>query len=303
MQNFGLIEEKEHQEDYVAGADSGLILPLIAADRDWAYFLPIVEHQKDYNTGWDSYGCVSFSKLNNDEIYAKAVHGVEWNKSDRFVVVGSKTRPKKGNTLRSVAEFARKKGLVNESSYPFGVGTEKEFYKKPLPQSLYDEGSKFLEEFELKWDWVGTSGVSPDVLYEALGYTPLQATLLSDGTAEIKNGIYRNTGTATNHAITIYKGVKKEKFFIFDHYTKSRKEYAWDSYFGSAMRHVSIKREPKKEEPKLPEKAPSKLIHTVKAGDTLSKIAKLYNTTVQSIATQNNIKNINLIQVNQKLVI
>jgi len=303
MQNFGLIEEKEHVEDYVAGADSGLILPLIAPERDWSYFLPLVEFQKDYNTGWDSYGCVSYSKLNNDEIYAKAVHGVEWNKSDRALVVGSRTIPKKGNTFRNVAEYARKKGLVNESSYPFGVGTQQEFYKKPLPKHIAEEGAKFLEEFELKWDWVGTGGVSPEALYEALGYTPLQVSLLSDDTAEIKNGIYRNTSKKTNHAVTIYKAVLGETFSVFDHYIKSRKEYAWDSYFGSAMRHVSLKREPVVEPPKVPPKAPSKPIHTVKSGETLSKIAKIYNTTVQSIASQNNIKNINLIHVGQKLII
>lgn len=304
MQNFGLIEQKEHQEDYIAGADTGLILPIVASDRDWSDVLPIVEYQKDYSTGWDSYGCVSFSELNVHETYAKAMHSMEWNKSDRFVVVGSGTRPNKGNSMRSVAEFTRKKGLVNEASYPFGVGTQKDFYKKPLPQSLYDEGAKFLDEWELKWDWVGTGGVSPEALYEALGCTPLQVTLLSDSSVPIVNGVYRNPGTKnTNHAVMIYKAIKGDRFFVFDHYTKSKKEYDWNFYFGSAMRHVSIKKEPKKEEPKVPQKTPSKIIYTVKSGDTLSKIAKLYNTTVQSIATQNNIKNVNLIRVGQTLVI
>ena len=43
--------------------------------------------------------------------------------------------------------------------------------------------------------------------------------------------------------------------------------------------------------------------YIVKRGDTLSKIAKLCNTTVEKIAKDNNIKNVNLIYVNQKLVI
>ena len=41
--------------------------------------------------------------------------------------------------------------------------------------------------------------------------------------------------------------------------------------------------------------------YTVKAGDTLSKIAKKYNTTVKQLASWNNIKNVNLIHVGQKL--
>lgn len=41
--------------------------------------------------------------------------------------------------------------------------------------------------------------------------------------------------------------------------------------------------------------------HTVKAGETLTKIAKQYNTTIQKIAKDNNIKNINKIYVGQVL--
>lgn len=43
--------------------------------------------------------------------------------------------------------------------------------------------------------------------------------------------------------------------------------------------------------------------YTVKSGDTLSAIAKKYNTTYQKIAKDNNISNPNLIYPNQKLVI
>lgn len=54
-----------------------------------------------------------------------------------------------------------------------------------------------------------------------------------------------------------------------------------------------------------PEKVPeiSEEIYTVKKGDTLSKIAKMYGTTYQKIAKDNNIKNPNLIITGQKLVI
>ena len=43
--------------------------------------------------------------------------------------------------------------------------------------------------------------------------------------------------------------------------------------------------------------------YIVKSGDTLSKIAKKYNTTYQKIANDNHIKNPNLIFPNQKLII
>lgn len=45
------------------------------------------------------------------------------------------------------------------------------------------------------------------------------------------------------------------------------------------------------------------IIYTVKSGDTLTKIANQYGTTIKRIANDNNIKNINKIYVGQKLTI
>lgn len=47
----------------------------------------------------------------------------------------------------------------------------------------------------------------------------------------------------------------------------------------------------------------NEIIYIVKSGDTLSSIAKRYNTTYQKIANDNNISNPNLIYPNQKLII
>ena len=47
----------------------------------------------------------------------------------------------------------------------------------------------------------------------------------------------------------------------------------------------------------------NEIIYTVKSGDTLSSIAKRYNTTYQKIANDNHISNPNLIYPNQKLII
>lgn len=44
-------------------------------------------------------------------------------------------------------------------------------------------------------------------------------------------------------------------------------------------------------------------IYIVRVGDTLSQIAKTFQTTVQAIASQNNIKNVNLIYPGQRLII
>ena len=45
------------------------------------------------------------------------------------------------------------------------------------------------------------------------------------------------------------------------------------------------------------------MVHTVKKGETLSVIAKKYNTTVEALVASNGIKNRNLIYVGQELEI
>ena len=55
--------------------------------------------------------------------------------------------------------------------------------------------------------------------------------------------------------------------------------------------------------PEVIDKIPSITIYVVKKGDTLWKLAKKFNTTVNNIATINNIENPDLIYHNQKLII
>ena len=72
-----------------------------------------------------------------------------------------------------------------------------------------------------------------------------------------------------------------------------------DTYY--EPKKAEPKEEPK-EEPKQEEKAPE-VLRVVKRGDTLSAIAKEYNTTADAIAKANNIKNKNVINVGQILKI
>jgi len=75
---------------------------------------------------------------------------------------------------------------------------------------------------------------------------------------------------------------------------------AWDKYIGNETPELE-------ENNTIPVVVPaqdlSTIAYTVKKGDTLSEIAKEYGTTVDKIATLNNISNTNLIYVGQYLVI
>ena len=52
-----------------------------------------------------------------------------------------------------------------------------------------------------------------------------------------------------------------------------------------------------------PSAAPQETVHIVQPGDTLSKLAETYKTTVEAIQKANNLKDPNVIVVGQKLVI
>ena len=56
-------------------------------------------------------------------------------------------------------------------------------------------------------------------------------------------------------------------------------------------------------EGEVPEKKASITIYVVQVADTLWKIAKKYNTTIQEIARVNQIEDPNVIKVSQKLII
>ena len=68
--------------------------------------------------------------------------------------------------------------------------------------------------------------------------------------------------------------------------------------YSSIMKNIGLNGFPKSSANKSNE-----IVYTVKSGDTLSSIAKRYNTTYQKIANDNNISNPNLIYPNQKLII
>lgn len=228
MPNFGLIETTPDDQDYVLGAETKLPKTILRPDRDWSMFLPPLELQKDYSTGFDSFGCVSYSCLNTIETLAK-FHGFIWNDSDRFTVKASGTIPGLGNSLNKVAESVRvKDGTVPEEDYPM-VDNEIEYYQ-PLPENLVIKGKESLKTRKIGYEWVSWAGVDKEKLWEALQYSPIQATV--DYNAMVTNTIHQDT----NHAIVIFCGQYGKNWDIYDQYKKAFYTVDWNFWFGSAMR-------------------------------------------------------------------
>ncbi|NMA67165.1 MAG: LysM peptidoglycan-binding domain-containing protein [Clostridiaceae bacterium] len=90
-----------------------------------------------------------------------------------------------------------------------------------------------------------------------------------------------------------FKGYTGTKYINSDAYAKRGGIYLKE---GS---HVVMALEDSKKD----ETVKDEIIYTVKPGDTLSKIAKAHNTTVDSLIKLNNIKNPNVINVGQKLIL
>lgn len=103
-------------------------------------------------------------------------------------------------------------------------------------------------------------------------------------------------GGETNHIRTnkVAGVVCDQDYLLIDYPTKIKK---MGKNGFSKEPAPTKKEEPKKEEPKKD----TKVYYTIKKGDTLSKIAKNYKTTVDQLVKWNNIKNKNLIYAGQKI--
>ena len=86
--------------------------------------------------------------------------------------------------------------------------------------------------------------------------------------------------------------------FYMKTYKKSNNYYMGSKYTFQGFIYLPIEFEPDEPEPKP---NPEEIIYTIKKGDTLSSIAKKYNTTYQKLAAYNNIANPNKISVGQKI--
>lgn len=219
--NYGLIPQPASPEDYLLGT---INKPILRPDGQWKEIVPTIEFQKSYETGFDSYGCVTFSALNCIETVHKYYYE-EVNYSDRYTVKKSGTEPGRGNTLKAVAESIRKDGVVLEKEYPF-VKSQKEYYQ-PIPAEVEEKAKKIDVGYEWLWNlYTGWHTNKPSILMQALIYGPIQITL--NAWPREKNGIFPRNPGIPNHAVMLVGYKEGEYWEIFDHYQMEFKKLAWD---------------------------------------------------------------------------
>lgn len=192
------------------------------ASKDWRQSLPDAHSIQAHGD------CVSFSRNNVAEINAKEKDikdedGDEFNFSDLDLAVGSRTS-QTGNSLKRVAEYARKTGVRLEKDIPYTRN-----WGERNARVNATKGSAKIYKFG-NWSWVGRNGnVSKSALKNALEFTPIQVGIGLGWTYQGKQPIKKPSSYTIYHAVTLTHIDEEGQYYIYDHY--KRKEVILDKSY------------------------------------------------------------------------
>jgi len=240
--NKGFIAPVIAPEEYIFG---GLRAPkiIINPGGQWDDFVPTIEHQKK-NT--ETYNCTAFGTLNAIETLLNRQYGVQKNYSDRALGIMAGTKPP-GNSPQTVAEVARKQGLLEEVYLPFDndvTTPEAYFSPNPLPTHLEKKAKQWLAVYELYHEWVFTPFFKPEekpsILMESLAYSPVGVSV--DAWHQGSDGKYIKKGQ-DNHWTVIIGYKEGEYWKCYDSYDDAVKHLAWDYNFDFGKSYRVVRKE------------------------------------------------------------
>lgn len=223
---------------------------------DWTNYLPTNEKQ---SLGFDTFGCVTFSALNVIETqinylikenklpethvkFLKENGYIDENNivnfSDRFIAKLSGTT-KEGNTQNDVAYTIHKSGLIPESKYPFVANSFEEYYQT-VPKDLINLGKKFLNYFDVSYEWSVIYGRTKNV-YETIAFHLKQAPIQI--TSPVCPTWYSGTVKSCpldipQHATVVYS--ETNLYNILDQYEPFKKTLAKDYPVLYAMKIMPV---------------------------------------------------------------
>ncbi len=237
LRNYGfdpksIVIEDEH---FVLGGAVSLPQEILQPDRQWDAFLPVFEPQSQ--PMWDTDGCTIFGTDNAIEILHKRKFGEERNYSDRFVYIGTKTRPP-GNDPHKVADWIRDNGLIDETELPMTATYEEFITPDPLSLPLLGRGQAWRKQYEFGHEWVFKGDISREdkitKMMEALQYSPLGVSVTA--WIEGPDGVFIDGGNPNTHWCVCF-GFTLQGWKIFDTYDQSVKIYSFDSNISFCKRY------------------------------------------------------------------
>jgi len=243
VKQHGFIEPDITPEDYVLGGTGNLGLEILQPDGQWDEFLPPDELQK--LRGIETMSCVSFGTLNCIETLLKRKYEEDHNYSERYTAILADTS-RNGTTPTKGAEAIRKKGVIPDDLLPFREVSSWRDYHSPNPMfsGYLESGSKWLEKYDFKHEWVFTGGTlleKQNKLKQALESSPLGISVY----AWVQNGEFytKPEGVRDTHWTMMYGYVDGAYWKIYDSYDDTHKKLVWDFNFGYAKRYTIEKKE------------------------------------------------------------
>jgi hypothetical protein len=241
--------------DWVLGAETAIKYE-VRVDS-WTAFLPTDERQR--NDAFDSNMCVTYSGLNCLEtqlVYLLSKNLLPQKTVDFLTTEGyldANGRPNfneafsaklngttiEGNNLGAFWESARKVGVIPQKDWlDIKTATVWADLMKEIPQNLLDKGKRFLEHFDINYEWTLLGIVDPNILTTQVKHAPLHiAAPVCEpwNSDDIKNVC---GSTRLQHATMIYGTEKDIQLFDLDHYNPFRKRLEWFYYIPYAIKGI-----------------------------------------------------------------
>lgn len=268
-QHSGLLVVPLSPKAYLAGAETGIAYEVRLKNGDWFNFSPTDE--KQYTASFDTMSCTTFSALNSiemqvnwliengklsDEVMAKLKElgffddKGKFNCNDWFTAVMSGTT-KNGNDFASVWDSIRNHGLLPQKDgfSPQDFKSLDEWLdRSKVTTEMQAKALKFLDIFEVKYEFVLYGASSPEVIAYHLKQAPIH---IGTPTCNWGGGIIQSCGVQQiTHATCSHGSEDKVATYTKDHYNPYNKKLAWDYHIPFAVKGLLSIKVPKPVTPK-----------------------------------------------------
>jgi hypothetical protein len=276
--NTGFIEGARNT-DWIVGGESGAIKPVLELTGQWDQYLPDPDVQAKLNGTpnfqfyFETQACVSFSALQNVETLLNHLRktGQMPSAHETFLQQNGYIDPVTNSVFTSKRFTAKMSGTTPQGNYMYAVGdsirklhgvlpatdwqwpnmddlinaTPQERwarYYADVPQDLQNKALKFLDYFQINYEWVnqGLCNQTNLEIKDALQYGPVQIASMTctpwnmDGMSAVPA-----CSCGANHATMIY-GYDDVGWKDFDHYVPFNKKLASDYYLPWVLQYSVI---------------------------------------------------------------